>query len=212
MVCCQDRSFQKYKIERYFDFLDFDNNQSVNVEDLVLWADKAAVLMKEDGISVSEEQKKQLLQRIRRVFNAMTAYGFAGKNKQRFANYLITTSKLPFFKTFFKLFCKPVFEAFDFDGNGELSWKEFYYIMMKPIGLSEEDAKIAFNIVDEDKNGVLSIEEFTIAAIGYFSDTKVTKYAFAYGKIDSDDVPEKFKESIDTTIKSIADSFNDDQA
>lgn len=83
---------------------------------------------------------------------------------------------------------------------------------MKPIGLSEEDAKLAFNIMDEDKNGVLSIEEITIATIGYFSHTGVTKYAFAYGKIDSDDVPEKFKESIDTTIKSVADSFNDDQA
>ena len=83
---------------------------------------------------------------------------------------------------------------------------------MKPVGLSEEDAKLAFNIIDEDKNGVLSIEELTIATIGYFSDTKVNKYAFAYGKIGSDDVSEKFKESIDTTIKSIEDSFNDDQA
>ena len=59
--------FQKYKIERNFDFLDFDNNRSVNVEDLVLWADKAAEIMKEDGVSVSDEQKKQLLQCIRRV-------------------------------------------------------------------------------------------------------------------------------------------------
>lgn len=83
---------------------------------------------------------------------------------------------------------------------------------MKPRGLSEEDAKLAFNIIDEDKNGVLSIEELTNAAIGYFSHTKVTKAAFAFGKIDSNDVPEKFKESIDKTIKSIEDSFNDDQA
>ena len=83
---------------------------------------------------------------------------------------------------------------------------------MKPIGLSEDDAKLAFNIIDKDKNGVLSIDEITNAAFGYFSETSVTEYAFAYGKIDSNDVPEKFKESIDTTIKSIEDSFNDDQA
>ena len=85
-------------------------------------------------------------------------------------------------------------------------------VIVKPYGLSEEDAKLAFNIIDEDKNGVLSIDEFTNAVIGFFSDTKVTKYAFAYGKLDSDDVPEKFKDEIDTIIKSIEDSFNDDQA
>ena len=85
-------------------------------------------------------------------------------------------------------------------------------VIVKPIGLSEEEAKIAFNIIDEDKNGVLSIDEYMNAVIGYFSHTKVSKHAFAYGKLDSDYVPEKFREEIDTTIKNIKDSFHDDQA
>ena len=61
----------------------------------------------------------------------MTAFGFAGKNKKRFVNYMMTTSKLPFFKSFFKLFVRPVFEAFDINGDGQVSWKEFYFIMSK---------------------------------------------------------------------------------
>ena len=63
--------------------------------------------------------------------NAMTVFGFAGKNKQRFTSYVLTVTKLPFFKTFFKMFAKPVFTAHDFNGDGEVSWKEFYYIMSK---------------------------------------------------------------------------------
>ena len=76
--------------------------------------------------------------------------------------------------------------------------------------MSEEDARFAFDVMDVDKNGVLSLEECTNACVGYFSETNVTEYAFAYGKIDSDDVPEKFKNPIDETIKSIIDTFNDD--
>lgn len=63
--------------------------------------------------------------------NAMTLYGFAGKNKQRFTNYSIIVTKLPFFKSFFKIFAKPVFDAYDFNGDGVISWKDFSNILGK---------------------------------------------------------------------------------
>ena len=72
---------------------------------------------------------------------------------------------------------------------------------MKPVGLSEEDAKLAFSIIDLDGNSVLSIDELTSAVVGYYSDKEVTEYAFAFGKISVHDVPETFKESINQLIE-----------
>lgn len=57
---------QKYKLERYFDFLDFDNNQRVDADDLVLWTNKAVIYLNEDGISMSDGQTKKLLKLARR--------------------------------------------------------------------------------------------------------------------------------------------------
>ena len=52
--------FQRYKLERYFDLLDFDNNQRVNMKDLVLWGERAAACYEEAGIHVSEEKLKDM--------------------------------------------------------------------------------------------------------------------------------------------------------
>ncbi|GFH50261.1 hypothetical protein CTEN210_06737 [Chaetoceros tenuissimus] len=208
MTCFKDRSFQRYKLERYFDLLDFDNNQRVNTKDLVLWGERAAANYEEAGIHVPEEKLKDMRKKMGRVFNCMTIFSWAGKNKKRFVNYGVTTSKLPFFKTIFRVLLLPAWHALDFKGNGELSLQDFYFVIVKPIGLTEEDAKIAFQVMDEDKNGMLSVEEFTQGVIDYFSDTEVTKHAFAYGGIKVDDVPEKYKECLQ---KSIEESWNDDE-
>ena len=73
--------------------------------------------------------------------------------------------------------------------------------IVKPVGLSEEDAKVAFNIIDLDGNGKLSLDELTKAVVGYYSDKEVTEYAFAFGKLNVVDVPETFKASVDQFIK-----------
>lgn len=197
----KDLSFQKYKLERFFYLLDVDNNQRVEEADIVLWVDKAAGYLEEDGVSVSEEQKNLLFKQIKRIFNVLTAFGLAGKSNKSFANYLMNASKLPFFKSFLNNFVKAVLEALDFNGDGKVSWKEFYNIMMKPVGLTEEDAKLAFSIIDLDGNGELSIDELTSAVVGYYSDKEVTEYAFAFGKIPVHDVPETFKESVNQLIE-----------
>ena len=61
----------------------------------------------------------------------MTIFGWAGKNKKRFVNYGVTTSKLPFFKTIFRLLALPAWRALDFNGNGELSLQDFYIVIGK---------------------------------------------------------------------------------
>jgi len=55
---------------------------------------------------------------------------------------------------------------------------------------------------------MLSLEEFTNGVVGYFSETEVTKHAFTYGEIKVDDVPEKYKKSVQNTVESISESFN----
>ena len=89
---------QKYKLERYFDFLDFDNNQRVDADDLVLWTDKAVIYFNEDGVSVSDGQKKKLLKLVRRGCKYNRKTRKLGDN----INHIIL--RLPFELTFLLFF------------------------------------------------------------------------------------------------------------
>lgn len=207
MSCSKDTTFQRYKLERYFDILDLNNNGKVESEDLVLWGEKATENFAEIGNPLTNENKAKLLKSLKQIFNALTLYGFAGKSKskQRFVGFLVFSSRLPFYRLIFARHVKPVLAAVDVNGDGKVSWEEFYCFVMKPIGMSEEDAKLAFKIIDTNGDGSLSFDEYSTAVISYFTDTEVNKYSFFYGPLEN--VPEKFSGAVDAAMKSVKDSI-----
>ena len=195
----KDTKFQRYKLERYFDLLDFDNNGKVESEDLVLWGEKAAENFAEIGNPLTNENKAKFLKSMKTIFNALTLHGYAGKSKKRFVGFFVFSSRLPFFRSVFARHVKPIFEAVDVNGDGNLSWEEFYLLMLKPVGMSEEDAKLAFKIIDTNGDGTLSFDEFATAIISYFADTEVNKYSFSYGLLKN--VPVDYSGEVDAALK-----------
>ena len=107
-------------------------------EDLVLWGEKAAENFAEIGNPLTNENKAKFLKSMKTIFNALTLHGYAGKSKKRFVGFFVFSSRLPFFRSVFARHVKPIFEAVDVNGDGNLSWEEFYLLMLKPVGMSEE--------------------------------------------------------------------------
>ena len=204
MPCSKDTKFQRYKLERYFELLDFDNNGKVDSEDLVLWGEKAAENFAEIGKPLTDENKAKLLKSNRKIFNALSFRGYGGESSKRCVKVFIFSSRLPFFRSIFARYVKPIFEAVDVNGDGKLSWEEFYLLMLKPVGMPEEDAKLAFKIIDTNGDGTLSFDEFATAIISYFADTEVNKYSFSYGLLKN--VPADYSGEVDAALKTVKDA------
>lgn len=207
MASFRDTTFQRFKLERYFGFLDFDGNGKVESKDLVLWAEKGVENFAESGKPLTDETKAKVTKQCRLVFNTMTLFGFAGKSKERFASYFLFQSRLPGFRLIFRLLVKPIFEAADVNGDGKVSWEEFYFLILKPVGISEKDAKLAFKIIDTNGDGSLSLDEYATAIVSYFADTEVNQYSLYYGPLEN--VPEKYRNSVDAMVKSVQDQFGE---
>ena len=117
------------------------------------------------------------------MYNIMTLNGIMSKNRERFINHLIRFAGLPGMKPVFRFTLKRWFKALDVDGDGVISWQEWYLMVLKPRGIEDEDeAKACFDIVDADKNGTLSFDEVANATIEYFTETEVTKCAYLFGR------------------------------
>eukprot|EP00727_Mastigamoeba_balamuthi_P004344 m51a1_g13908 putative serine threonine-protein (972) ;mRNA; f:763693-768839 len=77
---------------------------------------------------------------------------------------------------------KDAFSQFDTDGNGVLSYKEFYEALSKfSLGLTAEQIYDLFNVIDTDQSGTLSLKEF----LGYFE--RLFQAATAKCRADSAD-------------------------
>ena len=171
----------------------------------MLWAEKSVENFAESGNPLTDKKKAKLESQARIIFNAMTLFGFAGKSKERWASYFVFQSRLPGFRLIFRLLAKPIFEAADVNEDGKLSWEEFYFLIIKPIGVLEEDAKLVFKIIDTNGDGSLSIDEYTTAGVSYFADTEVKQNSLFYGTLKN--IPAKYSEDVDAMMKSVQDKF-----
>lgn len=70
---------------------------------------------------------------------------------------------------------RSIFDVYDMNQDGAISWREYFNMICKPIGISEDDAKEYFDIIDADGNGVLNLEDFTLAFTNYFKDLENIK-------------------------------------
>jgi len=186
MLCCgksKDRSFLKYKIEKYFDLNDFNNDGSFSKSDISIWAARAAKCYEEAGKPLTDEQKNNFTGKLIKAYNIMVLGGIMGKNKKRFTNYALFVSRLPGFKLILRSVANDYFKACDVDENGQLSFEEYYFHILNPIGVSEDDGKECFEAMDTDGNGSLSMDELTTAITDYFSETERTKYTNIFGPL-----------------------------
>lgn len=63
---------------------------------------------------------------------------------------------------------RAVFDSLDLDGSGKIDSIEFA-VYLRAIGISEQDAKTAFEKLDADRNGYICRDEFAKSAFEYFT-------------------------------------------
>lgn len=72
-----------------------------------------------------------------------------------------------------------LFHAVDTNGDGVISVDEFAVYYMA-VGLTREESKKSFDIIDVNKNGEISYEEFMNAAEDFYRGTKETELSKAF--------------------------------
>uniref|UniRef100_A0A7S3QET0 EF-hand domain-containing protein n=1 Tax=Chaetoceros debilis TaxID=122233 RepID=A0A7S3QET0_9STRA len=190
MSCCssKDFSFLRLKLGRYFDqeWVDsplYKRDGTFSKEHMKYFVDATIKNYEEAGKPLSKEKKRQSRKTFLFMYNIMTLNGIMAKNRERFINHGVRIAGLPGMKTVFRFVLKRWFKAIDVDGDGVISWQEWYFMVLKPFlkprGVEDEDeakacvrhcgcrcgiedeeeAKACFTIVDANKNGTLSFDE-----------------------------------------------------
>mmetsp|Transcript_20732 Transcript_20732/g.31504 ORF Transcript_20732/g.31504 Transcript_20732/m.31504 type:complete len:196 (-) Transcript_20732:130-717(-) len=192
--CCKDKkAFLRYKHGHSFDLMDFDKNGKFEKKDFIGWYKKSmenvAVLA---GNEVTDDQVKKVERQAGIIYNAFMFFGFFGKNKKRFVGFSGFVSQMPGYKMITKLLFKKLFKLFDVDDSGDWSLEEYVKIFCEPIGISEEDAKESFKMLDTDGNGVLDVNEVTDGMTHFLTDLEKNKWSYMFGPVDYD--PDEWKE------------------
>lgn len=73
-----------------------------------------------------------------------------------------------------------LFKCVDLNKDEKGTFKE-YYAFVHPLGISEDDAKKSFDIIDSNGDGTLSVEEFSTACFHYYADLEASPYENFYG-------------------------------
>eukprot|EP00527_Entomoneis_sp_CCMP2396_P009313 CAMPEP_0198138294 /NCGR_PEP_ID=MMETSP1443-20131203/1704_1 /TAXON_ID=186043 /ORGANISM="Entomoneis sp., Strain CCMP2396" /LENGTH=175 /DNA_ID=CAMNT_0043800005 /DNA_START=100 /DNA_END=627 /DNA_ORIENTATION=+ len=167
--------YQLAKLERVFKMKDHTGDGKVTVEDFIQWGGKVAML---SGI----EFTKELQERWEKAFAAFFANG-VGKSMEEWIKSVVEFGKMENVLEISAGVNLLLFDCVDVDHDGSVSLKE-YVNFVKPLGVTEDDAKLSFNMIDADGDGTLSKEELSVACAHYYFDTDETKYAHFYGKFD----------------------------
>jgi len=203
MPCCssKDVSFLRLKLGKYFDqeWVDsplYKRDGTFSKEHMKYFVDATIKNYEEAGKPLSKEKKRQSRKTLLFMYNIMTLNGIMAKKRERFINHGVRIAGLPGMKTVFRFVLKRWFKAIDVDGDGVISWQEWYFMVLKPGGIEdEEEAKACFTIVDANKNGTLSFDEVANATIEYFTETEVTKCAYLFGRFRH--LPKEFESKME---------------
>ena len=167
--------FQRAKLERIYKMMDFDGDGRVSVSDFILWGKKVAEI---SGVDYTPE--------IQKGWEECYSVYFPGDIGEDIENYVTRTiefSKMENVIEYTANLNLKLFACVDSNHDGLISWEEFKAFVM-PFGVSEEDAKFAFTMTDENGDGVLSKEELCEACTRYYLDAVDSKYKHFYGRFD----------------------------
>jgi len=166
-----DNTFLIAKLTRIFDMMDLQEHGRVGERDFLTWGRRAAGSA---GVKFTDLMGK-------RWKNAWTAYigpGFETKKAwiKKMINYRNTDGSMEIFKGINQSILKCV----DIDGDGICSLSEFT-AFVEPLGVSAQDAKMSFEIIDKDGNGILDQMEFAEALSRYYLDRERSVFENVFG-------------------------------
>ncbi|CAB3983970.1 sarcoplasmic calcium-binding [Paramuricea clavata] len=175
----KQREFHLQKMRTRFNRLDLNQDGFISREDYELMATK----LQEYG-KLDEEKAERTRNAITSVADRMglkpgvkiPAEEAAQKASKGFLS-MTHDQQLASIKTFY-----PIFEALDLNNDGSISLEEFkvYFRIIAP-DLSDADVTHTFNMIDSDRNGEISREEFMAAGFDFVygvEETEISKVFF----------------------------------
>jgi Ca2+-binding EF-hand superfamily protein len=172
-------TLQEEKWRRLFNAKDFNKKGYVSTGDFARWGEIAT---KNAGLEYTDELRGYW------VAAGQTYYG-ATKSYDEWREHIMAfkTNHPKDYIDLSQSINTTLFKGFDTNGDGVVSLKE-YKAFVSPLfpGLTDEDVKFAFDIIDENGDGVLSEDEIGLALAHYYWDEEDTKYKHFYGRFEGE--------------------------
>ena len=165
----------RQKWARVFDMKDLRKVGKVEEQDFVEWGRRAAY---NAGVKFTNELQQHWE-------SAHRAYFGSNVTKKAFIQHLAEFAEMEDSVKMASDMNALLMKCVDLNGDGVVSWKEFYY-WIAPLGVSEDEGKKAFDICDLDGNGTLDRDEFATACARYYFDMEMSECANFYGPYEED--------------------------
>ena len=164
-------AFRLRKLKTHFNRLDIDNNGYISREDYELLAKKVNELSKATGDKAERCYKA--------FIDIADSLGFTPGVKipkeeaVKKANEMMLTKPWEEQRVMCDRAHNLIFDAVDLNGDGHISMEEFkiYFHVLAP-NLLDADKEKSFKLIDVDKNGEISREEFLQASFEYLHGVK----------------------------------------
>lgn len=149
-----------------------------------MWANMALDGFEKAGGAVTPKMHAKFVKEVIDFHKNVTLWGIFGTTKKALVSVWKVYTKMPGYEKINNSGNGRFLQLFDINGDGIVSFNEYFSIACQPYGVSEEDAKKCFSALDTNKDGVLSVKELSTAMTHYFGDLEVNEYASFYGPID----------------------------
>jgi len=168
-----DGSFWVEKLRRIYNMKDQNGDGLILQEDFEEWGERAS---KNIGAELSEEARLGWI-------NCYNLWFGEHKTFEAWKETILTMGEGPIedIVAYGYTINEPIFKTVDIDEDGTISWNEYKAFIM-PLGATEAEAKVGFDMIDTNSDGVLSYEEFNHAMVMYYFDRNNSKYKHFYGE------------------------------
>ena len=174
----EQKAYHLRKMKTRYARLDVDNDAHITLADYELMAKR----MVEHG-KLSKDKAEMVYEKFRKMAE-LTGCGNPGErlalNKAiNQAHESLLTLPDDEWKQMHHSNAGELFHAVDTNSDGVISVDEFAVFFMA-VGLTREESKRSFGIIDTDKNGEISYEEFMKAAEDFYRGTEETELSKAF--------------------------------
>ena len=176
----KQRAYHLQKMRTRFTRLDLNHDGFISREDYELMATK----VQEHGKLNAEnaESTRNAFMTVADLFDLKPGVKIPVEEAAKKANREFSVMAQEKIMALVKETHDPLFDALDLDKDGHISLDEFkvYFQIIAP-DISEDEMKHSFNVIDSNKNGEISREEFIAAAFDFihgFEETEISKVFF----------------------------------